>query len=359
MRIGILTYHRSHNYGALLQAIALRYYLQKNGHNVFFVDYWPAYHKHFYAVVSLMLYKQLSIRGYYYYLLDCVKHFSVRKARSENFRRFISNYIEPYTASLDDEFDLLVHGSDQIWRIQSEINCFNPIYFGVSNIKSRKRVSYAASMGVTSISDHDKVILKDYLAHLDNISVREQDLMNLVNSLGFDCKQHLDPALLLTGNEWKQVMQLKQNGSRKYVLYYDLLPNSFNKFQLSDFAKERDCEIVTIYGGAIGKNTDTCITTADPLRFLNLINGAEFVFTSSFHGLVFSLLFHKPFYAAFSMNAGRARSILSQVGLDKLLLEPLSEIPYSEPIIDFSLVDAKLEQLRKSSKDYLNSITEF
>jgi len=48
MKIGILTYHRVPNYGALLQAIAARVILQQMGHNVHYVDYYPEYHRNKY-----------------------------------------------------------------------------------------------------------------------------------------------------------------------------------------------------------------------------------------------------------------------------------------------------------------------
>ena len=42
MKIGILTFHWAHNYGAVLQAYALQEVLKNRGHDVEFVNYYTA-----------------------------------------------------------------------------------------------------------------------------------------------------------------------------------------------------------------------------------------------------------------------------------------------------------------------------
>ena len=93
MKIGILTYHRSHNYGALLQAIALRKVLTGMGHDVTYVDYWPDYHRHMYSLINLEHLKELGIRGKCRYVKNIVMTLPYRKERMENFRSFISGHI--------------------------------------------------------------------------------------------------------------------------------------------------------------------------------------------------------------------------------------------------------------------------
>ena len=52
MKIGILTYHRAHNYGAMLQAYALLTFLKEQGHEVEFIDYWPNSHQQQYKLLK-------------------------------------------------------------------------------------------------------------------------------------------------------------------------------------------------------------------------------------------------------------------------------------------------------------------
>lgn len=356
MKIGILTYHRSHNYGALLQAIALRKVLQGMGHIVTYIDYWPEYHQHMYAIFNPVAFKSMGIRGKYGYLKTMVKTWKYRKERIKNFNAFIAEYIEPYVSSVSEDYDLIIHGSDQIWRKQPEMNTYNPIYFGKHKILTKKRITYAASMGILPDSNTDKDILKTYLSELNKISVRETDLKTLVEHLGYTCEQHLDPTLLLKGEEWVSLMNIPRKSERKYVLFYHLLDNSFDVNEIEAFARERKMEMVTIYSWAKKKENIHEITTANPLQFLELIYNAEFVFTSSFHGLVFSLLFEKQFLAAFSTNAGRAMSILSQLELSNRLLHPMSRVPSTLDYIDYPIVSKRMDSQRMGSLRYLKEI---
>ena len=89
---------------------------------------------------------------------------------------------------------------------------------------------------------------------------------------------------------------------------------------------------------------------------LSLIKEAEYVFTSSYHGLVFSILFHKPFYASFSKSPSRAVSLLSDIYLSNRLLKPKSAIPQVESDIDYSKIDSIIDAKRMVSINYLESV---
>ena len=358
MKIGILTYHRSNNYGALLQAIALRKVLSDMGHEVTFIDYWPAYHRRMYALFSLhWMMSRKGLMGKIKYMRTCIKNHFYMKERKCKFDKFIINKIEPYVSSTDETYDIIVHGSDQIWRKQPEIGTYNPFYFGNHSIAAKKKISYAASMGRISHDESDKLKLKDYFAHLDSISVREKDLKNFVEGMGFPCIQHIDPTLLLSGEKWIELMNIQTRKiEKKYVLYYNLIPNSFDDERVKAFAETKGLELKTLYSKASRKNSYKDITTADPLDFLNLIYNAEFVLTSSYHGLVFSILFKKQFYASFRNNAGRAESLLAQLSISDRLLQSQSQIPLDNVQINYMTVTKHLDELRTSSLSYLQNI---
>ncbi len=358
MKIGILTYHCSHNYGALLQGIALKWVLVKMGHQATFVDYWPAYHRHMYALFSFEWMKsRKGIKRKFGYLKESIKNYKNRKARKQNFDTFIAEYIDPYTSSMNESYDVIVHGSDQIWRKQPEINTYNPVYFGKHTIKADKKISYAASMGILPERESDKQKLKSLLPNLNSISVRERDLLDLVQSLGYtEARQDIDPTLLLTADDWVKMLNLKKNESgEKYALYYKI-KDSFDVGSLRRFAESRGLQLKIIYSKAVGKETDARIMTADPKQFLELIYHADFVFTSSFHGLAFSLLFHKPFLASFTNNAGRAASLLSALDLSDYLVSPKTALPTQIDEINYDSVDSKLSQMRKVSMRFLETV---
>ena len=358
MKVGILTYHRSHNYGALLQAIALREVLEDMGHIVTFIDYWPAYHKNVYALFS---YKQMQLgglRGQFRYIKTCLLNFAARKRRIDSFNSFISQYIEPHTSSICEKYDVVVYGSDQIWRRQKALGTYNPVYFGVNEIKSQRHVSYAASIGILPQNDEDKATIKRYLSRLDRISVRESNLQKLVMDLGFPkVSLNLDPTLLLTQEFWIDHFGLKKNNQPPYALYYRI-QDSFDEVELRQYVKSKNLKLKIIHSTARCAESEENITTASPLQFLQLIYGATIVFTSSFHGLAFSLIFHKPFYASFVKNEGRAKSLLQQCKLNGYLLAPRSAIPLPEQI-DYSNIYTILDQLRKVSFTYLQESLSF
>ena len=358
MKIGILTYHRSHNYGALLQGIALREVLNRAGHQVTFIDYWPAYHRHMYDLFSFRwMMTRKGLLGKIRYLKNCIANFDYLKRRKSNFDTFIKENVEPYTSSMGEEYDVIIHGSDQIWRKQPEINTYNPVYFGKHSIKAAKKISYAASMGILPERESDRQELKVLLSNLDDMSVRERDLHDLVDSLGFtEAHQDIDPTLLLTADDWVNMFGLKKSESEeKYALYYKI-KDSFDVGLLQRFANSKGLILKIVYSKAVGQETGSRIMTANPRQFLELMYNADFVFTSSFHGLAFSLLFHKPFLASFTNNAGRAASLLTALDLSDYLLSPKVNIPAQIDNIYYDQVDSKLNQMRVSSMEYLKSV---
>ena len=353
MKIGILTYHRSHNYGALLQAVALRYRLVKFGHEVYFIDYWPEYHRQMYSLVPNVGFSFLLKR--IQRICSFMLLYKSRKKRLLAFNKFIDTYINPYTHIYAEnaKFDVIIYGSDQIWRKQEGLSGhFDAVYFADNILMTRKNISYAASMGNIDLLDSDYVFLKDYLNRFSYISVREDYLRDVVDKLGYNSQMVLDPTLLLLKSEWNELFKIKRIYKYKYVLYYRLLNDSFDEKQIRNFANTLDCELIILDGAVreIGRNV---VSTAGPMEFLSLIKYADFVFSSSYHGLMFSLIFEKQFYVSFKENAARAQSILSNLNLSNRLLAPMGIIPLYKDEINYCVVEKKIEKLRNNSLEYI------
>ena len=335
MKIGILTYHRSHNYGALLQAVALRYRLSQMGHKVYFIDYWPEYHRQMYALYSIRRALRYGIKGAIRYTWNAIAKYQRRKERYDSFRKFIQTYIEPYCAPYTDKekYDVIVYGSDQIWRKQPGLSGrFNPVYFADNILRADKHIAYAASMGIVDLTEKDKGFLKNKLGKFTRISVRENNLSEALKEMGIQNEVVLDPTLLLSSEEWERLTPIKRVYNEKYVLYYRLQAGAFDERAIENFAKGYGCKLL-ILEGSVGKKKNNILSAASPTEFLSLMKNADYVFTSSYHGLLFSLMFHKEFYASFSANSSRAESILSKLNLTDRLLCPKSKfIPNSSPI---------------------------
>ena len=354
MKIGVLTYHRSHNYGALLQAVALRHVLAGMGHDVYFVDYWPEYHRDMYRPLSRGRLKVGGIVGKMRYLINTALNYRKIKRRISCFDKFISEYVSPYCRQASEKFDVVVYGSDQIWRKQEGMGGeLNPVYFGGDVVNADRHVAYAASMGKIALTDRDKENIRKWLEKFDGVAVRESDLREVIEEIGVkDVEQVLDPTLLLESDDWRNIIDIKP-GERHYVLFYDLMPESFDEEAIRRFAKEKGLDLIVLKARA-----DSLIPRKDVLEYedpagmVNLIANADYVFTSSYHGLVFSLLFGKDVTAAFHHNRGRAETLLKMLGIpERLLADRSAALP--EGKIDFSVVKGKMDEIRASSYAFL------
>lgn len=358
MKIGILTYHRTLNYGACLQAVATRIVLQKLGHEVYYVDYWPRYHQDKYSLFSFHQMCSKGVKKAFLYIKDFIEKFPQKKERIGNFKSFFSIYIDPFCKPMTEHFDAVIYGSDQIWRKQSSLNAYNPVYFGKNEIDAKRHIAYAASMGVLPQNEADLNIIKEYLSHLTKISVREENLMALLKENGFpNVVRTLDPTLLLDKNDWDKVFADEENdfSREKYVLFYDLLYGSFERKEIEKFAKSKGMSVKVISGYARHSASDVYSTGA-PQLFLSLIRNAEFVFTSSFHGLVFSIIYNKNFYASFRENGDRARSLLDSLNIKEKMLKPKQEIPITYDAINYDDVGNRLRLMREKSLLFLESM---
>lgn len=358
MIIGILTYHKSHNFGALAQAIALRKTIASMGYDVYYINYWPDYHQAMYALFSLKDFmRQPSLRMKWRYLKRKWRDYPIKKTSYRRYNQFIAKYILPYCRGEGMQYDCIIYGSDQIWRKQPWMGTYNPVYFAKNHFNTKKNVAYAASMGNTDLSISDKVQLKTLLSNFDKIAVRESNLKMLVNDLGYSCKLTVDPALLLNQNQWDNIIPTTESSQKTgYVLFVNYMNGSFDESILRRYAVERKLSFVKVNGSVVGKDTPDAITDAGPKELVNFIRNANVVFTSSFHAMIFSIIYKKDFFAGFSNNFGRAQSILQCLGIENRLVRNITmQDLLDKSLIDYDSVTEKLENLISPSLEYLYS----
>ena len=357
MKIGIVTYHRTLNYGAVMQALATRFVLEEMGHEAYYVDYWPDYHKEMYALFPKHKFFKFSLRKKIAFLLSFIKNYNSKKRRIDNFEKFFQTHIYPYCRPIDNTYDVVVYGSDQIWRKQPVLGTYNPFYFGVNEIKTKHHISYAASMGNLPDNDADKAIIKNLVIHLDRISVRENNLKQFLLSLGVkNVSLSLDPTLLLNSEMWNKYLPTKKYIGEKYALLYFLRSNPFDMNEIKKFTKGIGLKLIVLRGYADTKETNTNITTSSPYEFVRLIKNADYVFSASFHGLAFSIIYGKQVFASFNTNASRAESLLTPLGMSDRLIDPMSSIPKNAQSIDYEDVRNRITKLRECSLNYFTRI---
>lgn len=352
MKIGILTYHRTENYGGCLQALATRILLEKLGHEAFYLDYWPEYHANAYRIFSLHKLIKKNWSNRYNYVKQIIKNYNNIVRLKHKFVEYHKLYTQPFCCPITDSFDTIIYGSDQIWRKQS-YGDYNSIYFGINNFVANSHISFSASMGNIPSDAAEVMKIKMMVSHLDKISVRENDLKTMLENAGIcNVTQTLDPTLCLDSETWNDYIPAADSNKEKYVLLY-MLRGGFNENSVREYAKRKGLKLKILKPNSPSKHTEEIINTAGPIDFLQLIKNAEIVFTSSFHGLAFSLLFEREFFASFSKNASRGYSLLESLGIPERLLKPYSPLPVEFAPIDYQNIRIKLNCLRNSSIKFL------
>lgn len=362
MKIGILTYHRALNYGAFLQAFALKSFLESHNHNVTIIDYWPD--EHACAYKPLFINPALdSINRIKQTIYNLLRYHKYRKRtckmdvlRAKYLDIPASPQFKKGQELVNLNYDCVIYGSDQIWWRHSPFPTypgFDPVFWGEYIPSSSKKIAYAASMGQMDIDSHDKDFIKNALVHFNHISVREEGLRQLLQPLtSKNILTAVDPTLLMGIDFWKKYADAFIP-KEKYVLLYNLNPSKAAEQLARKKAQQLNCRYIEITGAVnplkIGKEYKQ---TVDAFEFITYIRHAEYVVTTSFHGTAFSIIFEKPFCAlGMGNNSSRVSSLLNQLHISQCLIDDHAE-PSAIPI-NYQTVKNILRQIVNPSQKFL------
>lgn len=368
-KIGILTFHRAHNYGAVLQAYALQTYLTNLGHKVEIIDYRPEYIEEVYRLTPKFSIK--SSKAKYPTILRILKyllwrtvpiHIMAKIRRRKYFNSFINNqlncskkvYLEPFDKNLD--YDIYLLGSDQIWNpgITKGIDC---VFWGSFHISDNAKIAtYAASSSYYDFSEEECSRISGYLQNMTNISVREDRLKYYLSSkFNIEASQVLDPTLLVDRKIWDDIAV--KPSFDKYVVAYFSDDNTMKAAKA--IAEKRGLKVIGIKLGYIGELCNQDKQTFRVEEFVGLFKYADCIVSSSFHGMVFSIIFNREFYMLKGFSEGRdtrLTSILNKLNITGRFISDIENDVERANKIDYSIVNNKLEQLRVESKEYLHTI---
>ncbi len=365
MKICTITCHDVYNHGASLQAFALMKYLQNCGHEVEIIDYKPDYLSNHYNLLSInnprwnrnMLYKSI-----YLSLKIPERLLSLRRKRS--FDKFKSKYLKitkrKYCSNNDLKDDLppadaYICGSDQIWNSLHR-NGRDPAFYLDFAPESSIKLSYAASFATDSILDEYRAMIKERVAKLDGISVRERSGLEILQGLDIrDAVNVVDPVFLLDREDWDCIGRRQFN--EKYILVYDFDNSNLIKNIAEAISKEKGYRIYSINSGKL-RYANRYFHYDAPDVFVSLIRDAQFVLSNSFHAAVLSIIFKKNFAIVNrteSINT-RMRDLLEDLGLEERLInvkysvqDLLKEIEYRD---SFKILKEKIIL----SKEYLEEV---
>ena len=358
MKVGIVTFHRAHNYGAVLQCFALQQTLKSLGTEVEVIDYYcrTVYEGYWNGLPRIMFKHPVrSIKNIVISLLWGAKYWK----RYSSFNRFINtklNLSTPYTKDNHlelNKYDAIIYGSDQIWN--DNITNGDGIFYGdgFDNVK----IAYAASAGKdeSNVSKHKNQILT-----FKAIGLREKSLdakLALLKNLSRTVV--LDPTLLLDAQDWIENLNLqKRPVIDNYVLVYPLRERDKTVEMARKMADRLGYRLIEIGARITRKTPEGRLENVDPIEFLSYIYNADYVVTNSFHGTVFSIIFNKNFYTI-SLNDGedgRSLNLLEDVNL-KGRLKKIGEelIPVDINYTDtLAFINARRKTSLKFIKENLN-----
>lgn len=375
MKVAILTFARTNNYGATLQCYALTKFIEQYGHNV--------------TIINVPLLKAGTPRKRNFIDKMLSKIHGIIYSHEKRYRRtveqlqqdkiydnqnmqlfdefraeYFPNLTHEYISESDFEkkyveADLYIVGSDQVWNLWVT-NIQYPIFFFSFLKKDEKRISYAACMGGNSnfkFEDDELEIISSLLKKFDSISVRDITGINILkNTFGVSAVQVLDPTFLID--------------SYQPLLKESNINASGNLFCFKFIINDEWVKVIKYMANQLSLTVrmDACLIPVEELPFqplcsvqdwLKLIKTSDFIFTDSFHGMVFCIIFKKQFIVTPSYRGGAERyvDLARKLGLeDRIYTSPKEVICNSYKWmrrINYDSVYEKLRELKRISVDFL------
>lgn len=361
MKLAILTYQNALNVGAVLQAYALQQVLTKMGHQCEIIDYRNSYLEETYKTKNIMQIK--SPKELIKWLLNVNKEKRKRVKFSEfnqKYQNFSSTvYTEDNIHESNDKYDAFIVGSDQVWNMN--LNGEDKNYFLSFVEDSKNKISYAASFGYKEVPAIHRAKTYEGISKLNSISVRETSGKVITQELtSREAQVVLDPTLLLDKLEWKEINYEKKSNNKEYILVYIIAATP----SIIEFAKKLgrkyNCEVICIHNSPIPKKGVKNIRDCSPTEFLNYVENAKFVVSSSFHGICFSILFEKDFFFELDVkpqnNNSRIETLVAKLNLGERQIVNGETQTYNS--IDYKNVLKRLDNEKAKSYEFLEESIE-
>ena len=365
MKIGILTFHHSLNCGAALQAWALQTYLRQQGLDAEIVNYgkigWPS--KYYLRTDSLRHFVGSFYNGFNTFR----RSFLIESYRRHLYRRFLKDVMRIGRAVDKGGINALgythlIAGSDQVWH--PIINEGDETYFLANAADGVKRISYAPSFGVDTFEPDLEARMASWLAAFDKISVREPQGAEIVKRIcGREATVVCDPTLLLSREDYERIERRPRFAlPEKYIAVYTICGHPWAEDEAIKLGERIGLPIVHLPGGQLARwylpGKVKRITALGPAEWLWFIHHAEYVVTNSFHGTVFSLLFHRPFWVALNDKASDSRMLTLLAGTGYESRMSISPVEYEDLMkcVNWLGVDAKVEHMANGGKTFLKGV---
>lgn len=375
-KIGLSVCYDTKNFGSQLQVLATVKKIEELGYQTGIIRYKKT--------MSLRFVLQSLPRVFNsYFIRNKITHMNRRRAirqhpeiaekvriRDRRFRRFVDenfhNLSEPYVGwnqlvkKSAQDFDAFLCGSDQLWLPSNLGSHFYTLEYAPDD---KPKIAYATSFGVSQIPWYQKRRTAAYLNRFQSLSTREVAGSRMIRELTQrEAPVVCDPTLLFDAAEWDKMIPRRVVIDEPYIFAYFLGTNPVHREAAEELRKQTGLRIVTCpfldnYVESDRQFGDVQLFDMDSADFVNLIRNAAYVLTDSFHGSVFSILYHKQFITFNRFLEGsnsrnsRIDSLCAILGLGERRYD--GDITVIDREIAYERVDERIAGLRESSIDYL------
>jgi polysaccharide pyruvyl transferase WcaK-like protein len=363
MKVGIITFHDTTNYGATLQAYALIQTISSQDIDVEIIDYRPLVSSRYYIKRILYAYgtnsKVAKIKNIFKYssqglakylkfgdFLRCNLNLTSRKFYTKS---ALANY---FNQNLD--YDAVICGSDQIWCVDSFRGFDASFYLNfIPNNKPCRKISYAASFGNTNNLGKIESSVCQLLSQFDHISVRDSNSARLIQqTCGRSSTKVLDPTFL---SNFENITNFTNPQSQPYLLiYFEGIIRPDEVEFIKTVAQKMNLAIISVWQPY--DFADQNILNLDPAEWLSYFCNASYVVTSMFHGSIFAIKFAKPFTVLSRENkSAKIADLLETLQLKDRILSRVNPETVEQQFlkIDYASVESQLESLIAESKTFL------
>lgn len=361
MKVGIMTFPNSVSYGATLQMIALQNTVGRMGHQVEVINYHNAYmkaekhtHKGSQRTLKALLQRRIS-RWTHRRFYKAFRDFEAQYAHLYPRRPFTD---KQKLVALGQRYDAVICGSDQVWY--PHITDGDLSYFLDFCTESTRRIAYAPSFGAEEFSEEYYRQITPELMRFSALSAREEPGKDLVERLtGRETALVADPTFLMEAADWEAMEQPHPAAIGDYVLYFVVKRSDSLMRQCEAFAKQQGLKLVIVGGNPVHarRNKDPMVEYAidiGPQQWLYLVHHAKYVFTNSFHGTAFSVIFQRNLFVQYpSCNGSRLRQVMEALGLCHRVLDGERELT-KEPV-DYTQAQQRFAKMREESLAYLEN----
>lgn len=354
MKAVIVTLHFYNNFGSVLQAYALRRTLQKLGMEQ----------------ADILPYRPALPEYQYFQEAHLLQQYREKCRKFQEFRREHLGMEQETDDSLHDklkltdrfgEYDACMVGSDIVWG--KEFSGLDPVYFLKFVPPEGRRISYAASVILDQQGNTEAdTLFAAYLPYFDAVSVRETSSVGSIQRFAEKkVSAVLDPTLLLEAEDYEElVIENEEMKGAPYLLAYFLTHDSATVDYTNLMAKKLGLRVIHYfadYPGRVFPQNAGCFAFAGPGEFLGYVKNAACVFTNSFHGTCFSMIYRKPFYTYTAKRAmlSRVRDTAGRLEMEDRFFESFRDFQKVTERIDYTRFERSLEKERDGSVRFLRN----